>query len=76
MFQARHLYVGSLAETGASEYTPAIASSLEALGEVAVAQGEVAWAARLWGKAERLREAIDATMSPYTQQYGTDSSRN
>lgn len=71
LVKARQLHVESLAFARASEYTPAIASSLEGLGEVALTQGEPAWAARLWGKAERLREKIDATMFPlYRVSYG------
>ncbi|MFL5586861.1 MAG: ATP-binding protein [Ktedonobacteraceae bacterium] len=61
---ARRLYEESLAFARAIEYTPAIASSLEGLGEVVLREREPAWAARLWGKAERLRQEIDATMFP------------
>ena len=62
--KARQLYMESLAFARASEYTPVIASSLEGLGEVALTEREPVLAARLWGKAERLREEIDATMFP------------
>ena len=41
-----------------------IASSMEVLAGVVVAQGKYAWAARLWGAAEALREAIDAPLPP------------
>jgi hypothetical protein len=62
--KARQLYVESLAFARASEYNPVISSSLEGMGEVALTEREPALAARLWGKAERLREEIDATMFP------------
>src|SRR6266446_3533062 len=41
-----------------------IASGLEGLASVVAVQGEPAWAARLWGTAETLREAIDAPLQP------------
>ncbi len=41
-----------------------IAVYLEQLAEVVTAQGEGAWAARLWGAAEALREAIGAPLVP------------
>jgi tetratricopeptide (TPR) repeat protein len=62
--EAGDLYKESLALARASEYAPIIAASLEGLGEVAVAEGKPTWAARLWGTAGRLREAIAATMVP------------
>jgi hypothetical protein len=68
---ACHLYEESLAFARAIEYAPIIAASLEGLGEVAVAEGKPAWAARLWGTAGRLREEIAATMFPlYRASYG------
>ena len=41
-----------------------IASSLEGWAGVEVAQGQPMWAARLWGAAEALREAIRAPLPP------------
>ncbi len=41
-----------------------IASCLERLGEVVAAQQEPAWAARLWGAAETLRQSIGTPMAP------------
>ena len=41
-----------------------IASGLEGLASVAAMQGELAWAARLWGTAEALRDAIGAPLQP------------
>ena len=41
-----------------------IASGMEGLAGVVEAQGKYAWAARLWGAAEALREAIDAPLPP------------
>ncbi len=61
---ASALYKESLAlarETGYKLYS---ASCLEGLADVFVAQREVAWAARLWGVAEALREAISAPIPP------------
>jgi len=61
---ARTLYEDSLAmaqEIGDKEL---IASGLEGLASVVAMQGEPAWATRLWGTAEALREAIDAPLQP------------
>ncbi len=44
-----------------------IASGLEGLASVVAMQGESAWAARLWGTAEALREAIGAPLQPIEQ---------
>lgn len=41
-----------------------IASGMEGLAGVVEAQGKYAWAARLWGAAEALREAIDTPLPP------------
>jgi len=41
-----------------------LASGLEGLASVVAAQGEPAWAARFWGSAEALREAIGAPLQP------------
>src|SRR5262249_31895822 len=40
------------------------AHSLEGLAKVIVAQGEPAWAARLWGAAEELREGMGTPLWP------------
>jgi predicted ATPase/DNA-binding CsgD family transcriptional regulator len=40
------------------------ASGLEGLANVVAAQGEIAWAARLWGAAEALRDVMGATIPP------------
>jgi ATP/maltotriose-dependent transcriptional regulator MalT len=41
-----------------------IVSGMEGLTGVVEAQGKYAWAARLWGAAQALREAIDAPLPP------------
>src|SRR6266849_4551721 len=41
-----------------------IATSLKELGDVVAAQGELVWAARLWGAAEALREAMGTPLPP------------
>jgi hypothetical protein len=41
-----------------------MASGLEGLASSVAAQGEPAWAARLWGTVEALREAIGAPLQP------------
>jgi DNA-binding NarL/FixJ family response regulator len=41
-----------------------IASCLEGLAGVVVAEGEPVWAARLWGAAETLRETVGAPIPP------------
>lgn len=41
-----------------------VASGLERLACIVTAQGEAAWAARLWGTAERLRETTGACITP------------
>jgi len=41
-----------------------IASGLEGLASVVAAQDEPSWAARLWGSAEVMREAIGAPLPP------------
>jgi predicted ATPase/class 3 adenylate cyclase/DNA-binding CsgD family transcriptional regulator len=60
---ARTLYEESLAlarEIGIKN----IAFCLEGLAGVVATQGELAWAAKLWGTAEALREAISAPIPP------------
>jgi predicted ATPase len=57
---ARSLLEESLAIGSQESHNPDIPSSLEGLADVVALQGEPAWAARLWGAAEALREAIGA----------------
>jgi hypothetical protein len=61
---ARTLYEESLAMAQEIDDKELIASSLEGLASVVAMQGELAWAARLWGTAEALREAIGAPLQP------------
>jgi len=42
-----------------------IASGLEGLANVVAAQGEFAWATRLWGAAEALRDTMGAPLPPF-----------
>jgi ATP/maltotriose-dependent transcriptional regulator MalT len=60
---ARGLYEESLTIVRELDDKEFLASCLERLGEVA-AQGEPAWAARLWGAAEMLRQTIGTPMAP------------
>ncbi len=60
---ARALYEENLAIARKWNYPWAIASCLEGLAGIA-AQREPVWAARLWGAAEALREAIGMPMPP------------
>lgn len=62
LLEAGRLYEESLVLGRATDYAPIIAVSLEGLGEVAVAEGKPAWAARLWGTAEALREAMGTSI--------------
>ena len=62
---ARHLYQETLALLlDCQVYQEGVAASLEGLAIVEVEQGELQTAARLWGTAEALREAIKAPMHP------------
>jgi len=64
---ARTLYEDSLTiaqEIGDKEL---IASGLEGLASVVAVQGKPAWATRLWGTAEALRDAIGAPLQPVEQ---------
>ncbi len=55
---ARVLYEESLAIARTINLKELIASCLEGLAEAVVIQGNVVWAAQLWGAAEVLREAV------------------
>ena len=61
---ARALYEQSLAIVKKRTYKCDIAFSLEGLAGVVVVQGDPVWAARLWGMAEALREAIGVPLPP------------
>jgi DNA-binding CsgD family transcriptional regulator len=61
---ARAFYEESLATASAVGDKLNMASCLEGLASVVATQGEPAWAARLWGAAEFLREAIGAPIPP------------
>jgi predicted ATPase/class 3 adenylate cyclase len=57
-------YQESLAEARQMGNRLVIAPSLEGLAAVVAAQGEFTWAARLWGAAESLREALGTPLPP------------
>jgi len=62
---ARALYEESLAMAArGGDSKGLIPSCLEALADVAAAQGEFTWAARLLGTAEDLREALGTPLPP------------
>jgi DNA-binding CsgD family transcriptional regulator len=58
------LYQESLTIARALNHQWLIASVLEGLATMVAGQSEIVWAARLWGKAEALREAISVPISP------------
>ena len=62
--EARHLLEEGLAVALSMQDRLFITEGLEGLARVVVAQGEPAWAVRLWGAAEALREAMDAPIAP------------
>ncbi len=62
--RARALFEESLASARKIDHKLNIPSCLEGLAGVVAAQRELAWAARLWGAAEALRETIGAPMPP------------
>jgi hypothetical protein len=66
---ARDLYQEIFPILQRIQYQELIPSCLEALATVAVEQGELVWAAHLWGAAEALREAIGTPIPPV---YRTD----
>jgi predicted ATPase/class 3 adenylate cyclase/DNA-binding XRE family transcriptional regulator len=61
---ARARYQESLALAREIDAKNLIASALEGAGAMVAAQGESGWAARLWGTAQVLREAIGAPLPP------------
>ncbi len=61
---ARPLCQRSLALVRDIGHKDCIATCLEDLGAVGVVQGQPAWAARLWGAAEALRQHIGAPLPP------------
>src|SRR5947209_14711960 len=61
---ARALYEESLAIAREGNYRINTASCREGWAGVVAAQGEPAWAIRLWGAAEALRNAIGAAIPP------------
>ena len=67
---ARALYEESLAIGRQVSHNLDIPSSLEGLAEVVAMQGEPAWAARLWGTAQALRQARGTPLPPvYAADY-------
>ncbi len=62
--KARSLFRESITIAMKADDKLNIASSLEGLANVVARQGNRAWAARLWGAAEALRETIDAPLPP------------
>ncbi|HLJ32412.1 MAG TPA: tetratricopeptide repeat protein, partial [Ktedonobacteraceae bacterium] len=65
--QAYTLYEESLTIARELRHPGLIASCLEGLAPVLVAQGKAAWAARLWGAAEALRESSSIPRPPVEQ---------
>jgi len=61
---ARALYEQSLAIVKDGNYRWDIAFYLEGIAGVVAAQGELAWAAQLWGAAESRREAMTSPLPP------------
>lgn len=69
---ARTLYEESFALGREMDDKALIASYLEGLADLNVAQGEALWAARLWGAAEALRETMNISLPP---EYRSDYER-
>ena len=61
---ARALYEESLAIGSQVSHNLDVPSSLEGLADVVAMQGEPAWAARLWGTAQALRQARGIPLPP------------
>jgi predicted ATPase/DNA-binding CsgD family transcriptional regulator/transcriptional regulator with XRE-family HTH domain len=66
---SRTLAAQSLEIARTVQDTGSLILCLEELADVVAGQGEAAWAARLWGAAERYREASDATL-PLVERLG------
>jgi predicted ATPase len=64
LVMARHLYEESLALMRELDFQEFLAACLEGVAAVEAAQGEPVWAARLWGTAEVLREAMGTPRPP------------
>jgi DNA-binding CsgD family transcriptional regulator len=62
--RSQSLYEEGIAVARKEGNRQTIAFGLEGLARVVAAQGEVSWAARLWGAAETLRETIGAPVPP------------
>jgi tetratricopeptide (TPR) repeat protein len=62
--KARALYEQCLAISKQGGFTIDTPLHLEGLAAVAAAQGELAWAARLWGTAEALRDGMGTPIPP------------
>jgi DNA-binding CsgD family transcriptional regulator len=66
---ARHRYEECLVRARAIDDQELLITCLDGLAMVVSVQGEPAWAARLWGAAEVLRETIGAPLSPVEHAY-------
>ncbi len=66
---ARNLAIQSLEIARTVHDSRSLILCLEELADVVAGQGEPAWAARLWGAAERYREASDAPL-PLVERLG------
>ena len=64
MARARTLYQESLVLLQKNDNKEFILACLEGLANIAAAQGETMWAARLWGGAEALRKALGTPIPP------------
>jgi len=65
MLSLQLVLVDSIAQSGGEfNLFTSLTFGLEGLASVVAAQGEVAWAARLWGAAEALRETTGAPIAP------------
>src|SRR5215472_16600953 len=62
--RAQSLYEEGIAVAGRAGNRETLTFGLEGLASVVAVQGELAWAARLWGAAETLRETIGAPIAP------------
>ncbi len=62
--RARALYQASLVLLRENDNEEFIPACLKGLADIAAAQGEPVWAARLWGVAEALREALGTPLPP------------